>query len=107
MDVNLLPGDVVLTRGKGLLSKLIRFFTRSIGESRTKVNHTALVVEGGGIREAVIVEALTRVRKHRLYYRYGGKGNDEVAIYRPLNMSSEDVATIVAAAEHYLNMDYG
>jgi hypothetical protein len=107
MDVELKPADVVLTRGTSRLDRLIRFFTRKIGESRTKVNHAALVVEGGGIQEAIIIEALSRVRKHRLYGQYGGKGNGEVAIYRPVDMPEEGVAEIVRAADRYLNMKYG
>ena len=47
MGIILKPGDIFLTRGPGLLSRLIRFFSRSIGESRTKVNHAGLVVKEG------------------------------------------------------------
>ena len=46
-DVILLPGDVFLTYGAGFFSKLIRFFTRTIGESRTQANHSGIVVTAG------------------------------------------------------------
>ena len=56
--VNLLPGDVFLTYGAGFFSRLIRFFTRTIGESRTKVNHTGIVVTEGDLENSQVVETL-------------------------------------------------
>src|SRR5262245_11750447 len=79
MDARLEPGDIFLPRATGFLSKAIRFFTRHIGESRTKVNHVGLVVQGGTLDEAVVVEALRTVQRHRLMEEYGGT-QDEVAI---------------------------
>ncbi|MGD9268032.1 MAG: hypothetical protein PVH70_11390, partial [Desulfobacterales bacterium] len=61
-EVLLLPGDVFLTYGAGFFSKLIRFFTRTIGESRTKVNHTGIVVTEGDLESCQVVETLLRVR---------------------------------------------
>ena len=63
---SLQPADIFFTRGTGLLSRLIRFFSRGIGEARTKVNHVGVVVEAGPIEKAVVIEALTRVKRHRL-----------------------------------------
>jgi len=77
-----------------------------LGESRTKVNHVGIVVEGGAIEEAVVVEALSRVKRHRLVTRYGSNGKDEVAIYRPLNIPGEDIAAIVRKAETYVGCKY-
>ncbi len=68
----LLPADVFLTRGSSWLSRAIRFFTRGAGEARTKVNHVGLVVEGGPIEDAVVVEALSKVKQHKLVDQYGG-----------------------------------
>lgn len=107
MNEHLKPGDIFLTRGRGFISRAIRFFTRSIGESRTKVNHVGLVVEGGSPEEAVVVEALSRVVRHPLTARYGGKRGDEVAVYRALTISPEEVRRIVKAAERYLGKEYG
>jgi hypothetical protein len=106
MDVLLEPGDIFLTRGRGLVSRAIRFFTRRIGESRTKVNHVGLVVEGGRFASAVIVEARREVERHRLVEAYGG-ADDEVALYRPLGLSAEQRARVVAAAESYVGRRYG
>jgi hypothetical protein len=107
MAINLLPADVFLTRGHGFISKAIRFFTRKIGESRTKVNHVGVVVEEGTIQTAVVVEALSKVKRHRLWKRYGPPCKDQVAVYRAKNLSEEDVKKIVAAANKYKGRKYG
>ena len=106
MDLLLEPGDIVLTRGPGFVGKAIRFFTRHFGESRTKVNHTAIVVQGGALREAVIVEALVKVQRHTLAGEYGGK-RDEVAVYRPTRLSPTQLRHIVATANGYVGRSYG
>ncbi len=100
------PCDIFLVRGTGLISRLIRFFSRGIGESRTMVNHTGIVVAGGDLQQAVIVEAVRFVRRRRLWEGYGS-GDDEVAIYRPLNLTEDEAVKIVAAAESYVGRDYG
>lgn len=105
--VELEPGDVFLTRGESLLSRVIRFFTRSFGESRTMVNHVGLVVEGGLPEGAVVVEALRTVRRHRLWDRYGPESRSQMAVYRPLNLSEEEIGIIVEAAEVYVGRSYG
>ena len=106
-EVLLKPGDVFLTRGTGLLSRAIRFCTRSFGEKRSKVNHVGVVVEGGGLQTAVVVEALIRVRKHRLWERYGPPKKDHVAVYRANNLRSEEIAVIVAEANEQIGRPYG
>ena len=106
MSVQLQKVDIFFTRGTGILSRLIRFFTRGIGESRTKVNHVGVVVEAGSIEKAVVIEALSRVRRHRLVGQYGGTSH-EVAVYRPMNVSQDEVNVIVAAAEYYESRRYG
>jgi len=108
MSAVLEPADIFFTRGKGFISKAIRFFTRSFGEKRTMVNHVGLVVEGGPIAEAVVVEALTKVKRHRLFYQYrGGSGKTEVAVYRPTNLSADEIALIVDKAASYEGRKYG
>lgn len=100
------PCDIVLTRGTGLLSRTIRVLTRGFGEPRTKVNHVGIVVEGGTVREAVIVEALSTVQEHRLVDQYDD-GKTEVAVYRPLNLTDEQRAAVVAASRKYVGRTYG
>jgi cell wall-associated NlpC family hydrolase len=107
MGALLQPGDVFLTRGTSLFSRLIRVCTRSLGERRSKVNHVGVVVEGGGIPDAVVVEALIKVREHKLWKQYGPPKKDHVAVYRATNLTPEDVAVIVAEAVEQVGRPYG
>jgi cell wall-associated NlpC family hydrolase len=116
------PGDVFFTRGRGWLSRAIRFFTRRIGESRTKVNHVGVVVEAGwmkngrheqeagftrpGEKEAVVVEALSRVRKHTLASEYLDR-RTEVAVYRPRGLGSDELEKAVDWAQRQVGHPYG
>jgi len=109
--------DIFLTQGSGVISKAIRIFTRNIGEKRTKVNHVGIVVKGGSIKEAVIVEALSKVMKHKLIYRYGVINNkdnntntyskNKIAIYRPINLTQKEIKLIVEKANSYVGRKYG
>jgi hypothetical protein len=101
------PGDVLVTRGKGPLAKAIRFFTRSIGESRTKVNHVGVIVHGGPLEEAWVVEALWKVVRRRLVDGYGENGASDVGIFRPTNLTHEEIRTVVDAASGYVGRRYG
>ena len=107
MNVKLLPGDVFLSRSTSLLGRLIRVCTRSFGEKRSRVNHVGIVVEAGGVRDAMVVEALIRVRRHRLWAQYGPPRTDYVAVYRAKNVPPEDMANIVAEAEEQVGKKYG
>jgi hypothetical protein len=107
MDPGVLaPGDVVLTRSGGIVGWAIRLFTRRIGESRTKASHTGVIVAGGPLREAIIVEALATVKRHKLWDRYSRRGH-EVAVYRPLSLTDAEVAAIVGKAGTYVGRRYG
>jgi hypothetical protein len=105
--IMLKPADIFFTRGKGFISRGIRFFTRGFGERRTEVNHVGVVVEEGTLRTAVVVEALSHVKEHRLWKRYAPRKNDSVAIYRANNLSPEEIETIVTAAKGYVGRKYG
>jgi hypothetical protein len=102
----LAPGDLMLTRSRGLVGWAIATFTRHVGESRTKATHTGVVVAGGPMEGAVIVEALSKVKRHGLWERYAG-GRSEVAIFRPLNLAEDQIARVVAKAESYVGRRYG
>lgn len=101
----LMPGDIVFTRGSGVLSRLIRFFSRTIGESRTMVNHVAIVVDGGTPVTAKIVEALTTVQ-HNSLWRYASPGN-EVAVFRAKNLTVLQANFIAEEAMTYVGKTYG
>jgi len=57
-----------------------------------------VVVAGGGLKTCVVVDALIRVREHRLWHEYGPPKRDLVAVYRPLNLPPEEIDIIVAEA---------
>jgi hypothetical protein len=105
-QIELLPGDITFTRGRGFISRMIRLFTRRMGESRTKVNHVGVVVTQGPLREAVVVEALSRVRRHPLHKHYAD-GKTEVAVFRPYRLNEDEQARVVKAANAYTDCKYG
>jgi hypothetical protein len=107
MGLLLRRADVFLTRGPGLVSWLIRFLTRRIGEKRTKVNHVGLVVEDGRLQDVSIVEALRSVKRHSFWATYGPPRRDSVAIYRPTNLTDAEVDLIVNEAERHVDYRYG
>lgn len=107
MGILLESGDIFLTRGCGFFSWAIRFVTRSIGEKRTKVNHVGIVVQRGDIKTAIVVEAQSKVVRHKLWSRYGPPKKDLVAVYRATNLAAEQVRDIVAEAEKQVGKKYG
>jgi hypothetical protein len=106
MTTNLKPGDIFLTQGTSFISRAIRFFSRTGGESRTEANHVGIVVAGGTEHSAVIVEALTKVKRRKMS-AYASSDNTKVAVYRPTNVSDDDMALIMAKANSYVGNDYG
>jgi len=106
-SIGLKPGDVFLTRGRGFLSWAIRFFTRTIGEKRTLANHVGVIVTPGDFMTCKAVEALVKVREHSLWEQYGPPKRDSVAVFRPLNLTEENVKTIVAEAKEQVGKKYG
>lgn len=100
------PGDLVLTRGKGWVSKAIRFLTRGIGEPRTKVNHAGLITAPGLLTSAVIVEAIRKVERNRLWIRYGPPDGDDVAIFRHRFITMEARARVAARMESFVGRKY-
>lgn len=100
------PGDIFLTRGDSFISKAIRFFSRSGGESRTMVNHVGLVTESGSMYDATIVEALSKVKRRKMS-SYATSKSTEVAVYRPKNLTYEQRKAIVDRANGYVGASYG
>ena len=101
------PGDIVLTRGSGPLPRAIRALTRQRGETATKVNHVGIVVAGGyPLASAVLVEALLRVKCHRVQDGYGG-GGSQLAVFRPVTLTAGELLSIAAAARGFIGRNYG
>lgn len=107
MNVMIKSGDVFLTRGNAFISKAIRFFTRGIGEKRTKVNHVGVVVEDGDLENAVVVEALSKVVQHKLWSQYGLQKKTAVAVYRANNLTADEIEIIVKTAKKQVGKKYG
>lgn len=100
------PGDVYLTKGTSFVARLIRTFTTRFGESRSQVNHVGIVVTEGGVDRAVVVEALSKVKKHPMA-RYQNKTKTAVAVFRPLDLTPEQIGMVVAKALEYEGRSYG
>lgn len=102
----LLPGDILLTAADSWLGRAIRTATRDRGEAPSVVNHAALVVAGGRMPWATIVEARAEVRRHSIEAGYGDGGN-RIAVARPLNVASDDLSRVIAEAERWVGTRYG
>lgn len=105
-ELILLPADIFCTRGSGLVSRLIRLGSRTIGESRTRVNHVGIVVKEGTVMGASVVEALSTVQLHTLWSQYAESG-DEVAVFRPRALLSSEKIRIATRALSYEGRQYG
>ena len=104
--LQLQPGDVFFTRGGHFISRLIRRLTTRIGDSEAPVNHVGVVVEGGSIHDARVVEAvdMERVKERNLWDSYAD--GTEVAVFR-LNLSDGEQEAVVKAARARLGNSYG
>jgi hypothetical protein len=100
------PGDVVLIRGLSFVSRLIRWASQSWGEAKTLVNHVGVISKGGSLRIAEISEARWRYLVHNLWDAYANT-TQEVAIYRPKNISMGTRLDIAARAASFQNTRYG
>ena len=96
-----------LTKGTSLLSRAVRIFTRTLGEKRTDVNHVGVVVARGDLNTCTVVEALIKVGEHPLWSQYGPPKKDSVAVFRPLNLTEEEVDTIVTEAREQVGKKFG
>jgi hypothetical protein len=99
-------GSLVFVRGKSFLSGIILRMQREPGESRSLVSHVGMVVEGGTLKDCEIVEALWKVRRHRLWDRYHA-GPDKIAIFKPLGFGIDQIFKVCLAAEGYVGRRYG
>ena len=66
-----------------------------------------VIVEGGPLEEAWVVEALWKVVRRRLVDGYGARGSSDLGIFRPTDLTEEEIRTIVAAANCYVGRRYG
>lgn len=105
--MELLPGDIVCTKGTGKLAKAIRFFTRRIGEPRSRVNHVGIIANSGPLWKVDITEALQHVVRRNFHDAYGPGYKGEVAIFRARNLVENERYIVSVTAERYVGRDYG
>ena len=105
-EPSLFAADIVLTRGTGIISRLIRWFSRHWGESKTMVNHVGVITSSGNFRSAYIGEARWRFLHHNFFRAYHGTGQ-QVAIYRPKNLGFSLRAEIADRAASFKHRRYG
>jgi hypothetical protein len=99
-------GDIFLTRGTGLLARLIRWFQRDKGEPKSAVNHVGLIISSAPLDRAVSIEALSRVRLGRFHAFYHGD-RSEVAVYRCRRLTAEHRLFLAEEALKYRGRLYG
>jgi hypothetical protein len=96
--VQLLRGDVVLTRSDSWLARAIRAVA---GQA---YSHTAIVSKGGFVDIARIVESDKRIRQGGLLEHHA---RDFVNVWRPLNVDDDTVDAIVSLCEARIGEPYG
>ena len=102
------PGDIVFTKGRSLISRAIRWLSRSWGEKKTEANHVGIITSPVRlpIHLAQITEALHRVRTHLLWDRYAGTGT-RISIYRAKNLPRQERNYLGTLARTYTGLRYG
>jgi hypothetical protein len=105
--MNLLEGDLMLARGMGLSSALIRVGTREPGEAPSIVNHSGVIVVGGPVNRARLAESLPQGTVDRPLRDYRRAGADSVVIYRLQTLTDAQRAAVAAAARSYVGKRYG
>lgn len=98
-------GDIVHVKGQGLLSRLIRWFSRGGGEQRTWASHSAMVLRCVG-DEVEIIEAIYKVVVRPIKAYAGGKSRLLVS-RRPGGLSEEEKEKMTEKAEDYQGRKYG
>ena len=99
-------GDIVLTRGYTLISTAIRFFQKNKNEDDSMVNHTGIILVDAEIEDAEIIEALSKVKCHKLVDAYAGT-KEKIAIFRKHGLSGTERSCITRKAYSYVGRKYG
>jgi hypothetical protein len=100
-------GDIFLVHGDGFVSNAIRHLTRRPGEKRGQISHVGIITDSGpmyGEHPALAVEALfSGVRRGPFYLHLG----ERLSVYRPINLSPEEIDSIRLRAIRYVGRRYG
>ena len=98
--------DVVIVRSTGVISRLIQFFTRKWGEPPSQATHVGIIAAGYGKDDAYIIEAIHHVVVRKLSEAYSDL-DIQIAIYRPTNLTPEQIGVIVDRAFTHVGEKYG
>lgn len=107
--MELLAGDVVLTRGSGLLPALIRVGEEPRGShEKARVNHAGLISVGGAAQKAMVIESLPEGTVERKFSAYKSVFSRDIAVvYRNPEWTDAQRAEIVRVAREYVGRKYG
>jgi hypothetical protein len=100
------PCDLLFVRGSSWFARAILRATRAWGEEPTLISYVALVVAGGPAEEAVIVEAVGRVRRGRLARFYAGR-EDRLSLARHRSLTADQRRRILARSHRLEGRFYG
>lgn len=102
------PGDVVLTRGKSLIAKLVTWGETSWSERKRKelswASHGGMFVEKAPFKLAKATEALWTVESHPWYEDHIG---DVVTVYRRLGVTDSQREEAAKEINRYIGRKYG
>jgi hypothetical protein len=97
-------GDVIHVQNRGLLSKLVRFFSRADQEEPSWASHSAMVLRVG--EEIEIIEALWRT-VIRPITAYEGEKSKLLVCRKPGGIDEQQKQKMIEKAEHYKGTTYG
>ncbi len=97
-------GDVIHVQNAGLLSMLVRFFSRAWKEEPSWASHTAMVLRVG--EEIEIIEAMWRTII-RPITEYKGKKSKLLVCRKPGSIDQEQKRRMIEKAEYYKGKTYG
>ena len=107
-SVHVEPGDIVFFKGTALISRAIRWLSRSWGEAKTETNHVGIITSPVRLPLplAFVTEALHRVQTHLLWNAYANTGT-EVSVYRAKNLTKRVRNRLAVKARMHEGLRYG
>ena len=97
-------GDIIHVLSRGLLSKLIRFFSRADEEGPSWASHSAMVLRVG--EEIEIIEALTKT-VIRPITAYKGTKAKLLVCRKPGGLDTQNKQKMIEKAKYYKGKPYG
>ena len=104
--MRLQPLDLFFTRSPSWLSRAIRWAEREPGEEKSLTSHVGVIVTHGDLPQVECIEALRKVRRHRLWKKYG-RSRTELVVYRPMNIKPLHQSLILNGIKRRVGQKYG